>query len=80
MKIYKRKDGRYSTQVKQPDGKYKTIYGKTKREVRNKYNKLVADFQTQPFVPSNNIGLSDYFSEWINITYCRFLEISQCRK
>lgn len=66
MKIYKRKDGRYSTQVKQPDGKYKTIYGKTKREVRDKYNKMVADFQTQPFVPSNNIGLSDYFSEWIN--------------
>lgn len=65
MKIYKRKDGRYSCQVKRPDGKYKTIYGKTQREVRDKYNELITQFKTEPFVKPNKMGLKDWFEKWL---------------
>ena len=64
MKIYKRKDGRFSTQIKTPDGKYKTLYGKTKTEVREKYEQTLIDFKTKPYVEPNKIGLKDWFDKW----------------
>ena len=66
MKIYKRKDGRFSAQVKQPNGKYKTIYGKTKREVNDKYLDLVAEYKTKPFVERKTITFTDYYLRWID--------------
>lgn len=45
MKISKHKDGRLGTQIPTPDGKYKTVYGKTSKECRQKAYDLVAQLE-----------------------------------
>lgn len=74
MKITKRSDRNlYQTSVKLPNGKYKRVYGKTKREVREKAESLFFDIRSGKFVENNNIPMSEWCKEWcenylINIT------------
>lgn len=65
MNIYKRKDGRYSAQVKMPEGNYKSIYGKTKKEVRQKANKLIAEIENSGYVKKDNTTFGGYYKRWI---------------
>lgn len=79
MKISKRKDGYYRTSIKTPDGKYKSIYGKTKREVKEKAEKLIADIQTDNYVKNNKTTLENYSKLWIE-TYCNHLSESTVKE
>ena len=67
MTIGKKKDGRYYTTIKRPDGKRKYIYGKTKTEVREKYEAALVEFKTKPFIESNKMGLKDWFDHWCEV-------------
>lgn len=64
MKISKYKD-RYRTQIKTPDGKYKQIYGKTKREVKEKANGLIKEVETNSWVEKNDTTLEGWALMWI---------------
>lgn len=67
MKITKRKDRNlYSTSIRKPDGTYKKIYGKTKKEVREKADSLNFKFQSGDFVEDNNITLCSWLDEWMD--------------
>lgn len=65
MKINKVKDRNlYRANVRKPDGKYKTIYGKTKKEVREKAESLAFDIKNGKFAEKNNVLVSDWCKEW----------------
>lgn len=70
--IYKRKDGRwegkltigYDTEGKP---KRKTFYGKTRREVQEKMDKVKADLQAGTFVESNKITFEQWLNRWLEV-------------
>lgn len=64
MKISKRKDGRWRTQVKTPDGKYKSVYGKTKKECMQKASALIAEIENGDFVTRNTETLGGWCDIW----------------
>lgn len=78
MKISKRKDGRWRTQIKTPDGKYKSVYGKTKKECQQKANVLIAEIETKNFVNKNNITLKEWIEVWLK-DYTGNLKVSTYR-
>lgn len=65
MKISKVK-GRnlYSANVPKPDGGYKKVYGKTKKEVREKANSLAFDIRSGKFVERNDLTYSEWLDDW----------------
>ena len=66
MKISKVKDRNlYYCNVRKPDGKYKKVYGKTKKEVREKAEQLKYEIQSGHFVDTNNILFKDWANEWL---------------
>lgn len=65
MKISKVKDRNlYYCNVRKPDGKYRKVYGKTKKEVREKANSLAFDIRDGKFVESNTITVAEWLKEW----------------
>lgn len=64
MKISKRKDGRYGSQIRTPDGKYKTVYGKTSKECRQKAYDLVSVIEDGSYVKSDKTLLSQWIEDW----------------
>lgn len=67
MKISKRKDRNlYFASVLLPNGKRKKIYGKTKKEVREKADSLSFDIRSGHFVEDNKILYSDWLEQWVN--------------
>lgn len=65
MKISQRKDGRYCCNVKVATGKYKTVYGKTKKEVREKAKNLTETVQKDEYVSYNPTTLSEWLDYYI---------------
>lgn len=66
MKISKRVDGRYGAQIRTPDGKYKTVYGKTSSECRHKAYDLIALIESGQYVKSDRTLLSNWITDWID--------------
>lgn len=66
MKISKRKDGRWRTTVKLPDGSYKSVYGKTRAECKDKATELEVQILTQEYVPKNTVTLQAWFNKWLD--------------
>ena len=67
MKISKVKGkDSYRGYVRKPDGGYKQIYGKTKKEVREKAESLSFDIKTGKFVENNKISFEDWCNEWVD--------------
>jgi integrase len=64
MKISKRADGRFGTQIRTPDGTYKTVYGKTSKECRQKAYDLVAQIEAGTYVKSNKTLFSQWAKDW----------------
>lgn len=65
MKISKRKDRNlYIASVLLPNGKYKKVYGKTKKEVREKADSLSFDIKQGKFVEEKEITYSAWLDEW----------------
>lgn len=74
MKISKVKDRNlYFCSVRKPNGKYTKVYGKTKKEVREKAGELDFTIKSGKFVENNKITLKDWCNQWcdnylINVT------------
>jgi len=64
MKISKRKDGRYGTQIRTPNGKYKTVYGRTKTECRQKAYDLVAQIEEGNYVKPDKQSFAKWAEAW----------------
>lgn len=79
--IYKRKDGRWEGRFKQgvaPNGRtlYRSCYGKTYREVKEKLQKSKQSFAVQPNPPKRNEKKSfgGYCAEWLAFNRSRVKE------
>lgn len=66
MKISKHSNGYYRTTIRTPDGKYKSVYGKTKREVKEKINKLIAEIENDEWVAPNETIYSVWSKLWLD--------------
>lgn len=69
--ITKRPDGRYMGQLSLTDPatgkrKRKTVYGKTKKEVMEKINKIKYELQTGIYTGENDITIKDWVLTWLN--------------
>lgn len=58
--LYKKPDGKY---------KYKTFYGKTREEVKNKLESLITELNTNSYVDKNKILFKDLTKEFIDSGY-----------
>lgn len=66
--IYRRKDGRYCAQysVDTLDGtKKRTIYGKSKKDVREKLTEAIANRDKGLVFDAQNLSVSDYLDRWL---------------
>ena len=66
MKISKRKDGRFGTQIKTPNGKYKTVYGKTPTECRHNAYDLIAEIESGQYVKVDRTTFASWADDWVN--------------
>jgi len=66
--IYKRKDGRWEARILRPDGKYKYVYAKTYKEVKEKKNNF-KEGQTQERTPDTIKCASQLFEQWLNKSF-----------
>lgn len=66
MKISKYKD-RWRTNIKTPDGKYKSVYGKTQKEVRLKANKLIQEIENDEWIKKNDTTYENWVKEWLEV-------------
>jgi integrase len=62
--IYKRADGRYMGQVSLPNGKRKSVYGKTRAVVAKKLSDVFGAVKDGAPVPNERRTVADYLREW----------------
>ncbi len=74
--IYKRKDGRWEARILKPDGKYKSVYSKSYKEVKEKKRTYEDNLQIKE-IPLNSIDkVSSQFESWLNSDSVRQLKPS----
>lgn len=64
-KISKRKDGRWACKIPLPNGKRKYLYGKTRKEVKEKVEKLLSELNTGTFLEKNSATLDEWVITWL---------------
>ncbi len=65
--IYKRKDGRWEARVLQPNGKYKYVYAKAYKDVKEKKKVLQESRKSiSPYKAQTDHNSSHIFIEWLN--------------
>ncbi len=64
-----RKDGRWSAIISLENGKRKTLYGKTKKEVRDKLQAALRQVEQQAFVGTSQQKLGDFLAHWLEDTH-----------
>lgn len=73
VKIYRRKDGlyyaRYWVTLLNDTRKRQTVYGKTKAEVKEKYDKEVANAVLGSPLNKNNLTVSEYLNQWVETAH-----------
>ena len=63
--IYRRKDGRYVGQY-EVNGKRRSFYGKTRKEVAAKLNKAIADRDAGLVFDAENLTVGEYLVRWLD--------------
>lgn len=63
-----RVDGRWEARVSMPDGRRKSLFGKTRAEVQRKLTVTVKDVQEGTPVPIGRITLAQFMSHWLTET------------
>jgi len=63
--IYKRKDGRWTASISLGEGKRKSFYGKTRREVKEKLDAALLD-QQKVSTPGEKQQVGEYLVYWLN--------------
>lgn len=74
MKLRKRPDGRWTTQVKTAKGKYKSVYGKTKRECEEKAKRLLVEVETGNYSEKSKTTVSGWWDRWLEVCSPRVRE------
>lgn len=69
-KISKRKDGRWEAQIRLPNKKKKSIYGKTKTECNQKAQKFIQEFREDAPDDVDTITFRQWSDIWLNV-YCK---------
>ncbi len=64
-----RKDGRWSAIISLENGKRKTLYGKTRKEVRDKLQAALRQVEQQTFVGTSQQKLGDFLAQWLEDTH-----------
>lgn len=72
----KRKDGRYSTKLRTPDGKNKYVYGRTITELKQKVAKLQSEIMTGTYADDKGMTVGEWAWKWFdtyktNVGYTR---------
>lgn len=62
--IYQKADGLWCAQALVA-GRRRTIYGRTRAEVRNKLRTVLGDYDRGILPPSKRISLTEYIQRWI---------------
>ena len=65
--IRKRADGRWEGRVTLPDGKRRSVFGKTRLETSTKLTDLLKAAKDGAPVPSERITVGAFLSEWIKV-------------
>jgi integrase len=73
--IYKRKDGRWTASISLGDGKRKSFYGKTRKEVKEKLDAALLD-QKKGVNPEGTQKLGDYLRYWLDNVHKHVIGIS----
>lgn len=63
--IYQRPDGLWSAQVSLPDGKRKTVYAKTRKEVQDKLTATLSDVRQGLPVPTRQTTVGQFLDTWL---------------
>lgn len=81
--IYRRKDGRWVGQY-EVNGKRRYVYGRTRKEVAEKLNKVLAERDAGLIFDAKNMSVGDYLDRWLDTirgtlalnTVCRYGELT----
>src|SRR5690348_12449089 len=65
--VRKRDDGRFEARVSLPDGRRKSVYGETRKEVLAKARELQQQIELGTYVPSSREMVADYLQHWLNM-------------
>lgn len=69
-KVSKRPDGRWETRVRvgtdNGKPKYRSIYGRTKKEAEEKLAEITTQLKTGTYANPSNVTLGEWINEWIN--------------
>ncbi|MGH2481499.1 MAG: tyrosine-type recombinase/integrase, partial [Ktedonobacteraceae bacterium] len=63
------KDGRWSAIISLENGKRKTFYGKTKKEVRDKLQAAFRQVEQQAFMGTSQQKPGDFLAQWLEDTH-----------
>jgi integrase len=63
--IYKRKDGRWAADISLPGAKRKTLYGKTREQVRDKLRAAQQSLAAGLNLPSDRVTVARFSAEWL---------------
>lgn len=67
--IFLRKDGRWSAIISLGNGKRKTLYGKTKKEARDKLQAALHQVEQQTLVGTSQQKLGEFLTHWLEDTH-----------
>jgi hypothetical protein len=63
--IYQRKDGRYEASLRLGEGKRRSFYGKTRKEVRDKLNEALRAHESGRLSAGSRLTVSAYLDQWL---------------
>lgn len=72
--IRKRADGRWEARYVSPkDGKQRSVYGKTQRDVRQKLTQIMGEIDGGSYVDPTDMTVDQWLGEWLRV-HCRHLK------
>ena len=79
--IRKRADGRWEARYVSPiDGKQRSVYGKTQKEVRQKLTQVMSEIDGGAYVDPSTMTVAQWMDTWLK-DYCRdknFIKMELC--
>ena len=67
--LRQRSDGRWEGQLLTPDGRRRSVYGKSQKEVRQKITQLQSDIDNNAYIAPDKMTVGDWLDKWIS-DYC----------
>lgn len=70
--IYQRKDGRWSADISLENGKRRTLYGKTRKEVADKLNTALQEQKQGILATGPQQTVANYLNYWLEECKCDY--------